>query len=283
MNRPGETSIQVVNQETCVAIKLYWWRGKGRDDAARRNFGDYLSPMLVEMLAAKPVVYAPIHKAEMMAIGSILPRERKARRFFVPRRLHIWGPGTDAPGLSFSSRHHYHALRGRKSCEQVQGLAQAPALGDPGLLAAHWWEGRPRPAKRYRIGLIPHYLDQDHPAVIEAAKQSGVQLINVFWPVLEVLRAVQSCDFILSSSMHGLIVADAFQIPNRRIRLSSGKISDFKFVDYYSAFGLDEPSPLAAEMLPGLMAMDPAEWIGDYRRPGLESLQDNLVRAFPFS
>lgn len=264
-----------------MAIKLYWCRGKGRADDGRRNFGDYLSPLLVEMLACKPVVYAPVHKADMMAIGSILPRERKARRFFLPRRLHIWGTGTNAPGLSFSPRHHYHALRGVHSRDQVLGLRHAPVLGDPGLLAAHWWEGRPRPEKRYRIGLIPHYVDRENSHVQAAARLPGVHLIDVFWPVEEVLRAVQACDFVFSSSMHGLIVADAFAVPNRRIRVSSGLISDFKFLDYYSAFALTEPEPLPGLLLDQLAVTDPADLVGEYHRPGLAELQAGLLRAFP--
>lgn len=264
-----------------AAIKLYWCRGRGRDDPAQRNFGDFLSPLLVEMLSGKSVRYAPVHKADMMAIGSILPREHKARRFGWPRRLHVWGTGTDAEDRHFSGRHYYHALRGQKSLEQVEGLRMHPALGDPGLLAAAWWAGRGHVPKRYRMGLIPHYVDQQDAALREIACLPGVCLIDVFWPVDEVLRAIQACDFVFSSSMHGLIVADAFAIPNRRLRLSSGLISDFKFVDYYSAFALDEPQPLAREMLGQLAQHDPGELIGDYQRPGLASLQDGLIKAFP--
>ncbi|MCQ4287302.1 polysaccharide pyruvyl transferase family protein [Pseudomonas stutzeri] len=264
-----------------TTIKLYWCRGKGRSDPSQRNFGDYLSPLLVEMLAGKQVEYTPISRAEMMAIGSILPRERKARRFFLPRRLHVWGAGTDAPGLSFSSRHYYHALRGVKSCEQVAGLRDSPALGDPGLLAGHWWGDRVKPAKTHRVGIIPHYVDREHPAIIDASKLPGVLLIDVFWPVEEVLRAIQSCSFVLSSSMHGLIVADAFEVPNRRLRLSNGLISDFKFVDYYSAFSLNEPEPLNASALRCIEREDVAELIGEYERPGLFNLQAGLLRSFP--
>lgn len=264
-----------------MPIKLYWCRGKGRDDDGQRNFGDYLSPLLVEMLAGKPVVYAPVHKAEMMAIGSIMPREQKARRFLLPRRLHIWGTGTDAPGLSFSARHYYHAVRGVKTLAQVAGLRSSPALGDPGLLAAQWWAGRAKPGKRYRVGLIPHYVDRDNPYVQQAAKLPGVKLIDVFWPVEEVLRAVQACDFILSSSMHGLIVADAFAVPNRRLVLSTGMISDYKFLDYYSAFGMREPAPMRGEALLDLPLQHLPELLGDYQRPGLVDIQARLVKAFP--
>lgn len=262
-------------------IKLYWCRGKGRNDPGQRNFGDYLSPLLVEMLSGQPVQYAPVHKADMMAIGSIMNRERKARRFFLPRKLHIWGAGTDAPEHSFSGRHYYHAVRGEKTREQIDSLKGQPALGDPGLLAAHWWEGRAKPVKRYRLGVIPHYVDKEHPLVAQLAREEGVRIIDVFSSVEEVLRNIQECDFVISSSMHGLIVSDAFGVPNRRLRLSQGIISDFKFIDYYSAFGLAEPVPLAPKDLDSLSGLDPAGWVGDYARPGLLQLQEGLLRAFP--
>jgi len=264
-----------------MAIKLYWCRGKGRDNASQQNFGDYLSPLIVEMLAGKPVVYSPIAKAEMMAIGSIMNRERKAKRFLLPRRLHVWGAGTDAPGLSFSGRHFYHAVRGERTREQIDGLKSQPALGDPGLLSAQWWDGRPVPGKRYRIGLIPHYVDKGNPHLQQAAALPGVKLIDVFSPVEEVLRQIQECEFVISSSMHGLIVSDAFGVPNRRVRLSQGKVSDYKFVDYYSAFSLAEPAPLNAEDLLQLASKDPCELVGEYNRPGLDALQRGLVESFP--
>lgn len=264
-----------------AVIKLYWCRGKGRDDPNQQNFGDYLSPLLVEMLSGQAVQYAPIHKADMMAIGSIMNRERKAKRFFLPRRLHVWGPGTDAPGHVFSGRHHYHAVRGYRTLEQIDSLKGQPALGDPGLLAAHWWEGRPKPAKRYRLGVIPHYVDRDHPFIQHAQSLPGVRVIDVFWPVEEVLRAIQECEHVISSSMHGLIVSDAFGVPNRRLCISSGKISDYKFADYYSVFAIDAPAPLQVEQLLGSELGDPAGLVAEYARPGLAGVQESLLRSFP--
>jgi len=98
-----------------MKIKLYWWRG----DSGKENFGDYLSPLIVEMVSGKEVVYAKPEKADMIAIGSILHRERKAKRFFIPRKLHIWGAGTDSPDRRFSSRHYYHAVRGLETSSRI--------------------------------------------------------------------------------------------------------------------------------------------------------------------
>ena len=41
------------------------------------------------------------------------------------------------------------------------------------------------------------------------------------------------CKFIISSGLHGLIVSDAYNIPNSRIRMSDKLVGgDFKFIDY---------------------------------------------------
>src|SRR5690606_29993059 len=127
-------------------------------------------------------------------------------------------PGTASPECTFSGRHYYHAVRGKKTLEQISSLRGLPALGDPGLLAAHWWEGRAKPAKHYRLGVIPHYVDKAHPIVSHLSKMQGVCVIDVFADVEEVMRSIQQCDFVISSSMHGLIVSDAFGVPNRRLK-----------------------------------------------------------------
>ncbi|MDX9706332.1 MAG: polysaccharide pyruvyl transferase family protein [Azospira sp.] len=261
-------------------IKLYWWRGEGADDPARRNFGDWLSPLLVEMLARRPVVFAPVERADMLAIGTILKKERKARRFFLPRRLHIWGSGMGEPSERFSGRHYYHAVRGQLTRERIEPPPQnEPALGDPGLLVREYWGSRPLPTKTCALGVIPHFIDRDDPAVSRLLSIPGARLINVFAPIDEILTDVRRCHHVVSSSMHGLIVSDAFGIPNRRLALSGRIKSSAKFADYYSAFGMQEPPLLEGASVTG--REDPEMLIGDWHMPDVDSVCANLVRAFP--
>ena len=265
-----------------MTIKLYWWRGDGATDPQKQNFGDYLSPLIVEMVSGRRVEYASPKEADMIAIGSILSRERKAKGLLFKRKLHIWGAGTDRLDRSFSGHHHYHAVRGKKTCEQIKSSNCRPALGDPGLLADRWWSGRATPEKKYRIGWIPHFVDHKRAEVTALANIQGTKVINVFDSVENVVRQIQQCDFIASSSMHGLIIADAFGIPNRRLVVSRGIISDLKFADYYSAMDLEEPP-----------ATTPEEWLDSegrhpvmeehYQRSGIESIKDQLQAAFPSS
>jgi len=271
-------------ERSLKAIRLYWWQGEGEHDPGRRNFGDYLSPLIVGMLSRRPVEYAPVETADMLAIGTILKRERKARRFLLPRRLHIWGSGAGDPEERFAGRHYYHAVRGRHTLAGIEWpTARAGqsvvALGDPGLLVAHYWSGRRRPAKSYALGVIPHFVDQDTATVKALLQIRGARLINVFAPIDEVLREVASCVGVVSSSLHGLIVSDALNVPNRRLLISGNIRSSLKFADYYSAFALDEPIPIEGASVRG--SERPEDLIGEYLHRDVESVCTGLVRSFP--
>lgn len=262
-------------------IKLYWWRGEGATDSSKRNFGDYLSPMIVEMLSGKEVIHSHPKHADMLAIGTILPVEKKAKGLIFKRRLHIWGSGTDRCNRQFSDRHHYHAVRGALSRNQIEGDKGDIYLGDPGLLADRLVKSNSVP-KKYEVGVIAHYVDQSDPRLPALLSKKNVKKINVFDPVDQVLQQIQECDIIISSSMHGLIVADSFGIPNRRLVLSQGLISDYKFGDYYSAFGINEPPPLSPESVinNGFTSYSVSE---GYARPRLEEIKAALEKAFPTS
>ena len=56
------------------------------------------------------------------------------------------------------------------------------------------------------------------------------------------MRAVKSCDLIVSSSLHGLICADAYGVPNEWIQLSDDLIGgNFKFRDHMLSLGANDP------------------------------------------
>ena len=136
--------------------------------------------------------------------------------------------------------------------------------------------------KTCSVGLIPHYIDRDDPRVKALASQiPGVVVLDVFLEPLELLRRAAACGFILSSSLHGLIVADSFGIPNAWISFSdSVRGAGFKFADYYSVFGIKDPWPL--DLSHGLSLDKIAELKRSYERSGLNEIKRNLLASFPF-
>ncbi|WP_367714895.1 polysaccharide pyruvyl transferase family protein [Nitratireductor sp. GISD-1A_MAKvit] len=252
-------------------IRLYWWR------APQGNFGDDLSPIIVSHHARRPVVHAGIKTCDMIAVGSLLgdfTKRRWQRILRRPlRRTHVWGTGCfgDVSGLY---RHMIvHCVRGPLTRDLLRVDAATP-LGDPALLLSRMME---KPKKRYRWGIIPHIHHQQAPAIRELARLPGVHRINLASPdTLEIARTIASCDFILSTSLHGLIVADAFGVPNGWMHRVGEPLDDWKFRDYLASVGrdmspVDPPLDLAA-LETSLTAAAPGT---------VSALADSLERSFP--
>jgi hypothetical protein len=270
----------------CVAravtrpLALHWSRSKP-------NFGDALSPLLCERVSGRPVVWAPVERCDLLAIGSLLQRlpERPWSR-----RVHVWGSGFIDAEPCHRSRHHFHAVRGHASAAIISGSSGAGvggveigadiALGDPGLLVDLLVPDR-APSKRYRCLVVPHYKDRGHPAIAAAIDGvDHVEVADVFAPPLETLEQIRAAEWVLSSSLHGLIAADALGVPSVWISLSQGlRGGDFKFRDYYSVFGI-EPQ---ARPLDRVLLRDPAAVAGSSARPGLDAIRARLLASFPVS
>jgi pyruvyltransferase len=119
------------------------------------------------------------------------------------------------------------------------GIDCPERYGDLGLLLRYII---PKPltySKKYKVGFIPHYIDKALPAV-QQAKDKG-------WKIIDILQAstpakfveeIHECEIILSSSLHGIILADSYDIPAYHIILSNNVIGgEFKFRDYYGSVG----------------------------------------------
>jgi hypothetical protein len=265
-----------------MTIKLYWWQGKGSANSNLRNFGDWLSPLICEAISRGKVVFADPHHCQLIAIGSILKKLHKTNRWFFRRKIAIWGTGSIGEQGTYSSHHDYHAVRGKLSRNKISSSKYAHiTLGDPGLLCESVWSGNIQ-QKNFAVGLVPHYIDHAHPLLKELLNNSKhFTLINVYDHPIKVIEQIARCEMVLSSSLHGLIVADALQIPNAWIKLSNliGP-NDFKFHDYYSIYDISDikPFPLSNRDSPDSITVIKES----YKRPGLNQLKENLLNAFPF-
>ena len=140
--------------------------------------------------------------------------------------------------VEFAARVRVHALRGKLSLEKLKELIpvkKSVVLADPAVLLRKMVD-KSRVLPGGRVGVFPLYYDwnSDYLYFIFA---SGIKIIRVEDTPIQVARDMLSCICILSSSLHGLIFADALGIPNRRIVLSDEIIGgDLKFDDYYSVY-----------------------------------------------
>jgi pyruvyltransferase len=252
-------------------LKLHW-------ASSKKNFGDWLSPALCAHLSGREVVHAPPGRCELLAIGSILGRLGHG---WFSHKTTVWGSGFIQDQSPVSSKHRYCAVRGHRTAALLKG-ASVGAFGDPGLLCARLVPDHASIPRRHPIGVIPHYKDREHPAVkafLDA--HPGAIMLDVFTEPVEFLRQVAQCEFVLSSSLHGLVVSDAFHIPNVWVEISGPLRGDrFKFADYYSVFGIGDPRPL--DLRAGVSKEKLTEAKQRYERPGLEEIQRSLLASFPF-
>jgi pyruvyltransferase len=243
----------------------------------RRNFGDWISPELCRLLSGREVESASPRDAHLVAVGSVL--HRLPNRFW-DRRIDVWGAGVMHEDFSARGIHRYHAVRGALTRERV-GAPTDTVLGDPGLLVSDLFPAHRDGPKRWDVGLIPHHVDQDYPGVAAFAQRiPGVRVLDILSDWKEFLGEVAACRFVVSSSLHGLVAADAFGIPNAWIQISNQvRGGGFKFHDYYSAFAIGAPKVTPIELVD-------AEFIerttAVYSRPNLASIQQQLQEAFPF-
>lgn len=256
-------------------LKLYW--SSSLQDG-RKNFGDWLSPLLCEALSGMKVVHARPNRCDLMALGSILA---KAKNHFWNRRIDIWGSGLIEDRGPFKSPHCIHAVRGWHTARSIINQT-IDVVGDPGLLCGILVPENITVRKEYSVGFIPHYVDQENYLVRAAVERiPRARFIDIFSDPLDFIGQVAACDYILSSSMHGLITADALGIPNAWLRLSN-RIggNDFKFHDYYSIYGINDMTPFLLSNKTTLENIAVA--LENYTRPGLDSIKNRLYNAFPF-
>ncbi|MCK5915319.1 MAG: polysaccharide pyruvyl transferase family protein, partial [Deltaproteobacteria bacterium] len=223
----------------------------------------------------KKVEYAKLNNCDLVAVGSILQR---LKNHFWTHRVHVWGSGLIEERTPSHTPHHIHAVRGKLTATALKNQ-KIEALGDPGLLSDILLP-KQMIEKRFRVGVVPHYVDQQDPAVIEFLKQPGVIFIDIFSETIDFLEQIARCEIILSSSLHGLIIADALQIPNAWLKLSQRvRGNDYKFTDYYSVFGLEGIQPYPFSVTTTVTELDTL--YSNYSRPGLDHIKQQLLKAFP--
>lgn len=255
-------------------IRLYYFKRKD----GGRNFGDDLSPRIVAAVTGRAVEHARLVDADMAAIGSILDRVLRHRKWrllrgrFTPLRL--WGSGFISEGPVRSGWGLAPlAVRGPLTRDRF-GLGQDLPLGDPGLLFRDLVPDLPRPSHGW--GVVPHYGDEGSPLVDALCARLGAVRIPVSGDdPLAVLRAIAGCERIVSSSLHGLIAADAFGIPNWRVSFGQElKGGDFKFRDYGLAIGRAQYASTASAAFDPRTAVEDFGYLG-----GLGPHQDRLRAA----
>jgi hypothetical protein len=180
-----------------------------------RNIGDQCSPLIASAVAGVDAFAATyLDEPCLLALGSMVS--------VAAANTVIWGTGL--MGESFwvppVPPERISAVRGKLTWARLraEGVAVGDvALGDPGILIQRVLPPEALGVSQRiagRLGLVPHYVDRHHPVVRAWAQIEGVQLLDVHWPVERFFKEMARCEWIVSSSLHGLVFADALGLPN---------------------------------------------------------------------
>lgn len=108
------------------------------------------------------------------------------------------------------------------------------------------------------------------------------KIIDVRQAPLDTLQQIASCDFIVSTAMHGLIAADSLGIPNKWIEVSD-KVegNGYKFKDYYSVFKEYSQTSYRLNENETITTSKIKEWQDDYnlKLNEVEEISDKLYKA----
>jgi pyruvyltransferase len=232
------------------------------------NFGDSLNPILMHLLTGAKITHTDFDQdiPRMSAIGTIL-------QDFSKGELDVWGTGLDvtltrsaplsnhfAPSLT-GIDYKIHAVRGMttNSVLKAAGIHTNDIYGDPAILLKKMLKTYIGEQKNGKIGIVCHlselasYDDSGIPKPEIKRYQfdsDDIMLISTIvkpepMAILEKIKQIASCSYILSTSLHGLIIADIFETPCAQIsdeNLTHDNYSiydyrpivDHRFRDYYS-------------------------------------------------
>lgn len=219
-----------------------WIRMQSKSSVFLSNFGDELTPYVLEYATGRKVRWTPAKSAEVIAVGSII--EYYARRS--TSNAIVWGAGLrDVPSPETLDRIKnsvggFAAVRGPRTARILGQSAAGAALGDPGVLAPELVKySNPRRGVLY----LPHFRTWTTPTgrkELKVARELGMRIAPPSLAPLDMIEAISKSDLVLSSSLHGVIVAHALGVPVQSLRIKSRGMAepDHKYLDYYESVGV---------------------------------------------
>lgn len=307
---PASGAIAKEGKKGPETLRFSWvWTTTTHPDA---NLGDALSAVIVAAICQLPITRAAFSAdtERLAAVGTI----GHALHF---GKVHLWGTGFDMQRDRTGALTGYsipddtdmvvHAVRGRRTAAALRerGLKVGENYGDP-----VWFLPKVFPQtgeKKWDLGVIVHISELDTPTAdslvraaieryhIPADMADRVHIINTYTPATidglrEKVEEIVACRRILSTSLHGLVIAETYGIPCAWFATYEGESGllaidgdlpiDHRMKDFYSGVDRDHVlsylQPLA----------QPTDWKGAIRfiddqwRP-LSYTGERLFNAFP--
>ncbi|GAA1808167.1 polysaccharide pyruvyl transferase family protein [Nesterenkonia flava] len=265
----------------------------------RSNFGDQIGPWLVQELTGKRIInsrYSKQDHGRMLAtVGSIIQMLPTS----ATSAADIWGTGLmrkpsaeELEGLKKLQDVTVHAVRGKLTRELLiehLGWDVPEVYGDPALLFPRFFTPDRDPALAEKVAFVPHFKHIEHhfanAAEFQEALGERAHVVDVHADLRDVITQIASARACVSSSLHGIIIAQAYGVPWVWLYAPDKNIGGnrFKFDDFFST--LTDPENVATHSAPvdEFPALDFTALAEQATLPATEIDLDALQQAFPLA
>ncbi|MGP5063765.1 polysaccharide pyruvyl transferase family protein [Psychrobacter celer] len=225
-------------------IPVFYWDSKP-------NFGDFIGPYLISKITGVPILNIQnLQYSGIMAVGSIL-------QMLDRKNMTVWGSGlieepTDEVIRSLQKyKPKILSVRGRETAKYLSKVGidvpDQDVYGDPALILPLFY--KPLVINETKIGICPHHI---HKAYFLESVVCGenLKIIDVQKDVENVINEITSSSVCISTSLHGLIIAQAYNIPWVWLEVTDNNLigNDFKFKDFFSTINQDQICHIRVEM-----------------------------------
>lgn len=255
-----------VNLQWAPLSELKWNCINWRKNTKKQNLGDYLAIPIYEYMTKRVGVNPdqPIAQTKhLYTIGSLV--------LLGHQDAVLWGSGIllSEPEGFIWKRNKYRKLdircvRGpetKRRLEENGYDVSRCVMGDPGVLMPLIY--KPKECEKREYSVIIHMA-------VDKKVENQIDILTDDWQ--KTIDEIYNSKLIISSSLHGIILAEAYGIP--AILLDEMEFPDlFKYNDYYYSTGRME-YPICKSIEEALRMPIPEV-------PDLKHLQENLLESFP--
>jgi hypothetical protein len=261
-------------------VSVFWWDGQS-------NFGDALGPWIVENLTRKPVISGRRISRDvptLATVGSIIGQLNR-------NRVDIWGSGLLRPlrdealdRLRTLEDVRVHAVRGASTRANLQdelGWDVPEVYGDPALLMPLLYRPRPSAVSQGKVSLVAHVKHAEHFQERESPLIHRVDVANSLEQVVDEIASSTAC---ISSSLHGVVIAQAYGVPWTWLRITDRGLrgGGYKFEDFFTVLERSSVSLLELESADLAHLQAASAGVPAALPPYVRSLEP-LLDAFPLA
>lgn len=175
-------------------------------------------------------------KNYIVSIGSVLSS-------YSSDRCIVWGAGIISKNDKIR-KSNFLAVRGKYTLNAIRNIDcnSQIVLGDPSILLPLVYT--PKTKKKFKLGIIPHIIHYDK--IKNLVNSNEINVINLNSSDSEkVIDEIYSCEYTISTSLHGLIISHVYGIKSLWYELKDTPLygDDIKFFDYFTSVEIPEYKP----------------------------------------